>query len=74
MRRITCLSVARRTAYGSLESASRRTGIPRSTQQRAEAGRSVSAHTRRLIEASYGATLEDLQARFLGEIVEGNDT
>ena len=72
MQRISCLAVARRTAYGSLTVAARQSGVPRSTQQRAEAGRSVSTRTRRQIEGTYGARLEDLQKPFLGNVV-GSD-
>jgi hypothetical protein len=72
MSRISCLAIARRTAYGSLESAGRRSGVPRSTQQRAEAGQSVSTRTRCLIEKLYGAALEDLQKPFLDHVVKGD--
>ena len=72
-RKITRLQVVRRTAFGPLTAAEEKTGVPRSTMQRAEAGQSVSPRIRRRIEAVYGAPLEDLQKLFLGSIIGGSD-
>lgn len=69
---LSCLAIARRQAYGSLETAAQQTGVPRSTMGRAEIGQSVSPRIRRRIEATFGAPLEDLQKVFLAGIV-GSD-
>ncbi|MGA9018020.1 MAG: hypothetical protein WB438_03675 [Candidatus Cybelea sp.] len=66
---LSCLAVARRQAYGSLETAAQQTGVPRSTMQRAEAGQSVSRRIRQQIQATFGAPLEDLQKVFLASII-----
>ena len=68
MPRISCLAVARRTAYGSLESAGRLSDVPRSRQQRAE---------RELIDDGFASVAE--AARWLAisrsrmyELLRGN--
>jgi hypothetical protein len=70
MMRPSRLAVARRLAYGSLERAARETGIPRSTQQKAEAGGTLADRTRHRIEQAYGKTLEALQEPFLEELYQ----
>ena len=64
----TCLSVTRRSLFGTLEEAARLTGVTRSTQHRAEAGLPVSDRTRRRIESAYGLPLEALQEPLLSEL------
>jgi hypothetical protein len=69
MMKPSCLAIARRVAFGSLESAARETGIPRSTQQKAEAGGTLADRTRHRIEQVYGSPLEALQEPILSELV-----
>jgi hypothetical protein len=64
----SCLAIARLRLNGSLENNERKTGVPRSVQQRAEVGLRVSKKTREKIEAAFHARLEDLQRPFLGEL------
>jgi hypothetical protein len=65
---LTCLTIVRRRIFGSLDNAARATGIPRSTLQKAESGRPLSAPTRSRIERIYRVPLEELQKPFLGDL------